>query len=186
MQIVRINGPTEANKSDELLMLCQNPVLFQTTVKSFGSTAVSEQITSFPHTLSLCSKKAESKVKRVKSYYCTRVCKTYRILQTYMYGVPKSFTPPDTRCAYGIEDRHNFHSSHFKHSLSHSHAHRLQQLEACTLGSMHRCTLRLFAHLGVKSPRRIMSTKGSPSLKENILSTPGSHKQSMPVQAALI
>ena len=32
------------------------------------------KITSFPHTLSLCSKKAESKVKRVKSYYCTRVC----------------------------------------------------------------------------------------------------------------
>ena len=38
------------------------------------------KITSFPHTLSLCSKKAESKVKRVKSCYCTRVCHACKTL----------------------------------------------------------------------------------------------------------
>ena len=75
---------------------------------------VLNKITSFPHTLSLCSKKAESKVKRVKSYYCTRVCQNMPNAQTYMYGVPKLFTPPDSRCTSGIEDRHNFH---FKHSF---------------------------------------------------------------------
>ena len=64
------------------------------------------KITSFPHTLSLCSKKAESKVKRVKSYYCTRVCQNMPNAQTYMYGVPKLFRFAATPERFGKPSGH--------------------------------------------------------------------------------
>ena len=68
----------------------------------------------------------------------TCVPKTYQILQTYMYGVPKLFTPPDTRCASGIEDRHNFHFTHFKHSF------QLQSTHTAATRSMY---TRRYAHV---------------------------------------
>ena len=74
-------------KTENFLKLCH----VSRNSRTARSSATMNKITSFPHTLSLCSKKAESKVKRVKSYYCTRVCQNMPNAQTYMYGVPKLF-----------------------------------------------------------------------------------------------
>ena len=109
------------------------------------------KITSFPHTLSLCSKKAESKVKRVKSYYCTRVCpKHAKCSNIHVWGA-KVVHP--ARYPMRIWHRGSPQLSLLtSNTASNFKAHTLQQLEACTLGAMHMCTLRLWFTLGVKSP----------------------------------